>query len=165
MSPPDLSIRPVAPGDLDRLQEIRAAAFAPVFASFRALLGAALAEVAFAHAEDEQGDMLRAACAPDAPGAVLVAERQGRVIGFVRLSLDPDKRLGEIGLNAVHPDHAGQGVGTALYTAALTRMREAGMAAAMVGTGGDESHAPARRAYRKAGFDAAVPGFWMYRRL
>jgi hypothetical protein len=39
------------------------------------------------------------------------------------------------------------------------------MRAATVATGGDASHAPARRAYAKAGFAAQIPGVWMCRKL
>ena len=79
--------------------------------------------------------------------------------------MDADKRIGEIGLNAVHPEHAGRGVGTALYEQILTRMRALGAAIATVGTGGDPSHAPARRAYDKAGFGPAIPSLWLYKLL
>jgi hypothetical protein len=39
------------------------------------------------------------------------------------------------------------------------------MALATVGTGGDPSHAPARRAYAKAGFGPAIPSLTLYRLL
>jgi GNAT superfamily N-acetyltransferase len=74
-------------------------------------------------------------------------------------------KAGRLRLNAVDPARAGQGIGTAMYEHAVTRMRRAGMKVAMVGTGGDASHAPARRAYEKAGFDACIPSVWMYRKL
>ncbi|WP_437957583.1 GNAT family N-acetyltransferase [Sorangium sp. So ce119] len=70
-----------------------------------------------------------------------------------------------IGLNAVDPAHAGKGIGTAMYEFALARMRQSGMKVATVATGGDPSHAPARRAYRKAGFDVEIPSVWMCRKL
>jgi ribosomal protein S18 acetylase RimI-like enzyme len=87
------------------------------------------------------------------------------IVGFVSFSLDQTKRIGEIGLNAVHPDHAGQGIGTMLYDFAIDRMRGAGMLLATVGVGGDPNHGPAQRAYRKAGFGPAIPSLWMYRVL
>jgi hypothetical protein len=46
-----------------------------------------------------------------------------------------------------------------MYSFVLNYMREAGMKSAVVTTGGDEAHAPARRAYEKAGFSGAVPSF------
>ncbi len=47
----------------------------------------------------------------------------------------------------------------------LHAMREAGMRVATVGTGGDASHVPARRAYEKAGFGPAIPSLYLYRSL
>ncbi len=47
----------------------------------------------------------------------------------------------------------------------LARMRELGAEVATVGTGGDPSHAPARRAYAKAGFGPALPSVYAYARL
>jgi GNAT superfamily N-acetyltransferase len=89
----------------------------------------------------------------------------GTVVGFVSLQLNQETQIGEIGLNAVHPDHAGKGVGTAMYDFAIARMKEAGMRVATVATGGDPSHAPARRAYEKAGFTVQIPRVWLCRKL
>jgi hypothetical protein len=44
-------------------------------------------------------------------------------------------------------------------------MKERGMALATVGTGGDPSHGPARRAYAKAGFGPAIPSISLYKLL
>jgi GNAT superfamily N-acetyltransferase len=65
----------------------------------------------------------------------------------------------------VQPAHAGLGIGTAMYEHVLARMRALGMAVATVGTGGDPSHAPARRAHEKAGFGPAIPSITLYRLL
>jgi GNAT superfamily N-acetyltransferase len=165
MAPPDLILRPLAHGDRPALQRVRAAAFAPVFASFRAIVGDAIARHAFAGAEIEQTDLLDRICTPGSGHGVVVAELGGEVVGFVAWTHDPATRMGEIGLNAVHPDHAGQGVGTAMYEHALGLMRRAGAAVAAVGTDGDTSHAPARRAYERAGFGRALPSVTLYKLL
>ena len=44
-------------------------------------------------------------------------------------------------------------------------MRAAGLRCVQVSTGGDDSHAPARRAYEKAGFRPGVPSLTLYREL
>jgi ribosomal protein S18 acetylase RimI-like enzyme len=157
-------IRPYSPADLPALHAIRSAAFAPVFRSFRGILGPRMSALALATAEAEQGALLDAICKPGSNHHVLVAEINEAITGFVSYALHPDKR-GEITLNAVHPDHAGKGLGTALYEFALARMKEAGMSYATVGTGGDPSHEPARRAYEKAGFSVHIPSIYMYREL
>jgi len=161
----ELSIRPFDASDLPRLHEIREAAFRPVFRSFRDIVGEEIAGAAFAAAEAEQAAHLDDLCKPESASELFVAEMGSQIVGFVAVSLDHEKKIGEIGLNAVYPDHAGQGIGTRLYAFAVNRMRDAGMAIATVGTGGDPSHMPARRAYEKAGFGAAIPSLWLYRRL
>ncbi len=161
MSTPNLVMRRSAAGDLPRLQALRQAAFAPVFASFRSLLGEELYSLVQAREDEEQADLLMTIAAPGSGWEVHVAELADEVVGFVAVRADADTRVGEIGLNAVSPEHAGRGVGTAMYEFALGQMRAAGMQAATVATGGDASHAPARRAYEKAGFSVAIPSVWM----
>jgi tetrahydromethanopterin S-methyltransferase subunit E len=52
-----------------------------------------------------------------------------------------------------------------MYKQAMARMKELGVAVAAVGTGSDPSHAPARRAYEKAGFGAGLGSVYLYKRL
>lgn len=159
------AFRSFRPEDLPAMQRIRQRAFAPVFRSFAAIVGERIAPVAFARADAEQAALLEDLCKP-APGRdVLVAEAAGRIIGFACFTIDPATGLGEIGLNAVDPEEASRGVGTAMYAEVLARMRAAGMRAAAVSTGGDPSHAPARRAYEKAGFGTPIPSVTLYRPL
>ena len=158
-------IRRFEPGDLSQLQEIRAAAFRPIFRSFRRIVGEAIAEVAFAEAEQEQADLLDRYCGTELNREVLVVELGPDIVGFCALTCDENSKVGEIDLNAVHPDYQGKGIGTWMFEAALERMRAAGMKVATVGTGGDLSHAPARRSYAKAGFGPAIPSVYLYRTL
>ncbi|MDJ0703382.1 MAG: GNAT family N-acetyltransferase [Leptolyngbyaceae cyanobacterium MO_188.B28] len=165
MSKTDLVMRPVKADDTLRLQEIRQAAFAPVFASFRSILGDEIYELAQAREDEGQGALLCSMLESESDWEVYAAELAGTVVGFVSVQLDLDMRVGEIGLNAVHPDHAGRGIGATMYDFAVARMKEAGMRVATVSTGGDPSHAPARRAYRKAGFEVEISSVWMCRAL
>jgi ribosomal protein S18 acetylase RimI-like enzyme len=150
---------------LEALQAIREAAFAPIFASFRSILGDEIYELAQAAQDRGQAGLLASLVAPDSRWEVYAVEQGQEVIGFLALQLDPETKVGEIGLNAVHPEHAGKGVGTAMYEFALARMKAAGMRVATVGTGGDPSHAAARKAYRKAGFHVEIPSVWMCSRI
>ena len=159
------SIRPYLPTDFERIDEIRTAAFAPVFQSFRSLVGERIAAIALTTAEDEQAAHLRDLCKPDAANDLFVIEENAEIVGFCAVLYDQDNAVGEIGLNAVDPGHQGAGAGKAMYDHALAMMREKGMRAATVGTGGDDAHAPARRAYEKAGFSAAIPNVYFYRLL
>ena len=161
--PGAIDIRRYEPGDMPTLQAIREAAFAPVFRSFRDIVGNKVALVAFKTAEAEQAAHLDQ-IATDSDHELWVAMKDGAMIGFVSLRVD-GAGVGELTLNAVHPDHAGAGAGSELYKHALTRMKALGASVATVGVGGDASHAAARRAYEKAGFGPAVPSLWLYQAL
>lgn len=83
---------------------------------------------------------------------VWVAINENSVVGFVAVKLHSEDNMGEIYMIAVDPDSQGKGIGTALTKFALAWMKDARMSVAMVETGGDEGHAPARHIYEKAGF-------------
>lgn len=94
---------------------------------------------------------VEAACAdPDID--VWVATKPPRVAGFVALRLHPEDRMGEIHMIAVDPDFQRRGIAARLTSLALDRFRQSGMSIAMVETGADPGHAPARRAYEASGF-------------
>jgi GNAT superfamily N-acetyltransferase len=151
--------------DAPLLDQIRALAFAPIFASFRAVLGTHLFQLTQTNCDTDQSQYLASILMPDSGWEVYVATVDGVVVGFVSLQLNQTTHIGEIGLNAVHPDWSGRGIGTAMYTFATTRMRATGMRAAVVSTGGDDSHAPARRAYANAGFTVGIPSVWLCQSL
>lgn len=159
------SIRLHSAADAEGVDAIRAEAFKPVFASFRALLGEEIARVALANAEAEQQALLQSLCEPHPDLRVFVASRGGCALGFVCVKLDRAQNIGEVVLDAVLPSDSGQGLGTRLVEHALDFMRAEGMRVAVVGVGGDTSHAPARRAYAKAGFHAGIPSVHLYRTL
>jgi GNAT superfamily N-acetyltransferase len=93
---------------------------------------------------------VRAACV-DGQDRVWVAELDARLAGFVAARIWEDGRIGEIDLLAVDPQSQGRGVGTALTEHAIAWIRVECVPVAMVGTGSDPGHAPARRTYEKAG--------------
>ena len=161
----DLRIRLACPQDEARLQIIRRAAFAPIFASFRSLLGDEIYDLAQRRQDEAQAELLTSLLAGGFGWTLYTAQAGDEIVGFMAVQVDPQTHLGEIGLNAVEPGRAGQGIGTAMYEFAVERMKEAGMRVATVSTGGDPSHAPARRAYQKAGFDVWIPSVWMCRKL
>ena len=151
--------------DLTELESIRQAAFVPIFASFRSILGEEIYELAQAAEDRAQDELLASALAPDSDWQVYAVEVDSTIVGFISIQLNLDTQVGEIGLNAVHPEQAGQGIGTVMYNFTVTKMKEAGMQVATVATGGDPSHAPARRAYEKAGFTVQIPSVWMCQKL
>jgi GNAT superfamily N-acetyltransferase len=85
-----------------------------------------------------------------------VADVEGRPVGFVAVvhhdEAHDEPCSGEIEMIAVDPDHQRRGIADQLMARAVDGMRRAGLRLAVVATGGDPGHAPARAAYEKAGF-------------
>jgi ribosomal protein S18 acetylase RimI-like enzyme len=74
-------------------------------------------------------------------------------VGFVTVALNAfHERMGAIDILGVDPDYQRRGIGARLTTFAVDHMRRRGMDIAVVETGGDPGHAPARAAYESAGF-------------
>lgn len=148
----DLRIRRARDVDVEAIIELSIAAWEPVFRSFEQVLGRAIYLRIYPDWQSSQRAGVEDVCRDSRRYTVLVAELGGVVAGFVAYELNPTEKSGEIQLLAVHPEHQNRGIGTELSDAALSGMLAAGMTLAVVGTGGDPGHAPARRSYEKAGF-------------
>ena len=126
-------------------------AFEPIFESFQDLLGPEIFSVLHPHWQETQASIVEDAF-KDEEIDVWVAEVERKVAGLVTLKMDQESRIGELHFLAVHPSFQNRGIGMALNDFVLEKMRAADMTVAMVSTGGDPSHAPARKVYEKAGF-------------
>lgn len=147
----ETAIREYEPSDEESVVGLSLRAWEPVLAAVEEMLGPEL----FARLRGDwragQADEVRAVLA-DPAQRVWVAEIEGRPIGFVAATLHRESDMGEIYMIAVDPGAQGQGVGAALTEVATDWLRQSGMGVAMIETGGDPGHAPARRLYAKAGY-------------
>ena len=159
-----LNIRPLASEDIAALAELSVLAWEPVFASFRHILGLAIYPLVYPHWQQQQREVVIEACSDSARFTVLVAEVDGAVVGFIAYEIDLATLTGEVYLLAVRPDHQNRGIGTALNVYVFDEMKARGMRLAVVGTGGDPGHAPARRSYEKAGY-TGLPLVRYYKQL
>jgi ribosomal protein S18 acetylase RimI-like enzyme len=159
------SIRAFQSDDLPVMQSIRNRAFQPIYDSFRDLVGEEVFRLEFSDWDQAQGNYLESICAKNSGKEIYVATVDEAVVGFIGLSMNQASGRGEVDLNAVDPGHQGDGIGEFMYQFAIRRMQSAGMKVVKVSTGGDSSHAPARRAYEKAGFNVFIPSITMYRKL
>ena len=137
---------------LDAIVGLSLRAWAPVFESLeQAMLPAVFRAFYRGDWRGAQQRAVEAVCT-DPAVHVWVATEQSRVAGFVALKLHPEDQMGEIYMIAVDPDFQRRGIATRLTSHSVDFFRNAGMAIAMVETGGDPGHAPARRAYEASGF-------------
>jgi ribosomal protein S18 acetylase RimI-like enzyme len=148
-----IRIRPYDAADRDGVLGLSIRAWQPVFASLEAALGAALFHLLHPDWRRDQTEAVDAVL-EDETMAVWVAEADEGVVGFTALVLHEARGLGEIYMIAVDPPAQQAGTGTLLTRFALERLAAAGMTVAMVETGGDFGHAPARRTYERSGFRA-----------
>lgn len=145
-------IEPFQHAKLDAVVELALRAWAPVFESLeQALLPAVYRAFYRGDWRTAQRRAVEAVCA-DSDVHVWVATEESRVAGFVALKLHPEDRMGEIYMIAVDPDFQRRGIATRLTSHSLEWFRQAGMSIAMVETGADPGHAPARRTYESSGF-------------
>jgi GNAT superfamily N-acetyltransferase len=149
----DALIRKYTPADMEQVVALSLRAWAPVFASMARVLGDELFDRLRGDWRTSQEHAVRAALA-DPSQHVWVAEAPGAIIGWVSATTHTDSGIGEIHMIAVDPGAQNQGVGMALTKVATEWLRETGMQVAMIETGGDDGHAPARRIYKKAGYTA-----------
>jgi ribosomal protein S18 acetylase RimI-like enzyme len=147
-----MTIEPYDDSKLEAIVRLSLRAWEPVFASLR---DAMLPAVYRAFYRDDwraaQRRAVEATCA-DENVHVWVASEQSRTAGFVALKLHPEDQMGEIYMIAIDPDFQRRGIATRLTHYSLDWFRNAGMSIAMVETGADPGHAPARRTYEAAGF-------------
>jgi GNAT superfamily N-acetyltransferase len=150
----NFSIRPGLDDDIEDIVGLSLLAWAPVFSSFKQVLGETIYSLIYPDWRRQQREVVEKVCKDNEKTLVWVAESDGTIIGFIAYTLNTEEKSGEVELLAVHPDYQNRGVGTALNEFALEKMKASGMKIAAVGTGGDPGHAPARRCYEKAGYKA-----------
>ena len=153
----DFTIRPYQPADLPAMNDVVGSAWAPFFAMLQERMGPELFR--WVRGEDWQVEKMAEVMSlcDEHPEWCLVAEAEGRVVGFVTFVIYSHRPMGEISNNSVDPAFQGHGVGSGLYRAVLDLFRARGLKCAKVVTGTDEPFAAARRAYEKVGFRPMLP--------
>lgn len=160
----DFQIRSYHISDLADILRLSVLAWEPVFTAWEKILGPQLYPVAiYPDWRKSQQEVVENIC-KDEKNTTWVAEVDGAVVGFIVYELNHSSKVGEVQLLAVHPDDQNHGIGTQLNLFALQKLKEGGMKLAVVGTGGDEGHAPARKSYKKAGY-TGLPLMRYYKEL
>ena len=147
-----MEIRGLEEDDLETIVEFSVRAWAPVFASLRDVLGDEIFLRLHPDWRAGQAEAVRSSCTSDGRD-VFVAVLDGRPVAFVSVALNAfHERMGWIDIIGVDPEYQRRGIGTRLTDHAIDHMRRQGMDIAVIETGGDAGHAPARAAYGAAGF-------------
>jgi ribosomal protein S18 acetylase RimI-like enzyme len=143
-------IRAFVDGDMTDVVELSFLAWEPAFESMERVLGPRIFRLIWPDWRKSQREGVEGACRATEKYHTLVAELDDTVVGFIAYELKGE--TGEVVLLAVHPEFQRCGIATELNQAALEAMKAAGAKLAVAETGGDDGHAPARRAYEKVGY-------------
>jgi ribosomal protein S18 acetylase RimI-like enzyme len=145
-----MQIRDYQQRDLESVVGLSLRDWAPVFVSIERAMDPDVFREFYPDWRPCQQQAVEGACA-DKNAHVWVAEENGEVVAFAAVFLR-SPTFGEIYMIAVDPDFQRRGIATALTDFAVDWMRQQGVTVAMVETGADPGHAPARRTYEKSGF-------------
>ena len=145
-----MHIREYQQRDTGPIVDLSLRAWAPVFVSIEQAMDPAVYREFYPDWRACQRKAVEEACADEAK-SVWVGEQDGAVVAFLALSRHSDQ-LGEIYMIAVDPDYQRRGIGAELTRFAIEQLKRMGVAIAMVDTGGDPGHGPARQTYEKCGF-------------
>lgn len=140
------------PQDEDAVIDLSLRAWEPVFTSLENVLGdSGVYAQLYPNWCEDQRRAVQDACRCEHT-TIWVAKTESLIAGFVAVQLDHEACIGQIYMIAVDPNHQRLGLGARLTQVALDWIGQAGMTVAMVETGGDKGHAPARELYEHAGF-------------
>ena len=157
------AIRAYEPSDEVGVVGLSLRAWEPAFAAIGEMLGPDLFALLRGGWRAGQAKEARDVLA-DPAHRVWVAAVEHQPVGFAAARAHGDNGVGEIYMIAVDPGAPGQRVGSALTEIATDWLRRSGMRVAMIETGGDPGHAPARRVYAKAGY-TALPAVRFFKAL
>ena len=156
------SIRLATEQDTDTLIAIAKNEWRAIYDGFRPQLGEELFSLIYPYPLMQKEAQIRQNVAS---GCCYVTIIYGQIAAFIHYAYDEQTKIGTICNNAVSSAFRGKGIGGRQYEFIFDLLKKKGALAVRVTTGLDEAHAPARRAYEKAGFSASLSSITYYKML
>ena len=145
-----MNMREYRHGDLEAVMALANQAWRPIREMSRQALGDAISDI-LNPAGDALSKGLQVKAQIDGGNyRIAVCEHEGRIVGFITYTVSGD--IAEICNNAADGNAGVKGIGQTMYRYVLDECRRSGAKVVKVTTGLDWAHAPARRAYERAGF-------------
>lgn len=158
-----MHVREYRESDLAEVMAIADAAWRPIRKMSREALGDAVSDILNPMGDAVSKGLQVKAQIESGKYGVAVCEHGGKAVGFITWTNDGP--VGEICNNAALPGSGLKGVGQAMYRFVLDAFRKEGIRVVKVTTGLDWAHAPARRAYERAGFSKHLDSTTYYMEL
>jgi len=153
-------IRFAEESDCERVAELARLAWSGIYDGYKTQLGDEIYETVYENPLEIKAEKM---CSAVRDGRVLVCEIDGRVAAFA--SFLAEGEVGALKENAVDPEYKGRGIAGRMYDAAIAELKSLGCTVVRVTTGLDDAHAPARRAYEKAGFEHSLSSIVYYKKI
>lgn len=158
-----MNMRPYRDEDLHKVMEIANIAWRPIRKMSRAALGDSIANILNPDGDDvSKGLQVKDQIESGAWG-IAVCEHEGELVGFITYTINGI--WGEICNNGALTATGLKGIGQTMYKYVMAEFRKAGVKVVKVTTGLDDAHAPARRAYERAGFSKHLDSTTYYMEL
>lgn len=152
--------------DIDACKEIFLSVWDGIHGVYTDLIGEELHDVFFNNWKDGVDNNFVApfVAAMDVNRA-FVAKDGDKVAGFAYYRIIEEHKIANIGYNAVGLEYKKKGIGSMLYQSMIDSMKAEGIQYVSVSTGLDDAHAPARKAYERAGFQKSLPSVRYFQKL
>ncbi len=148
----NIRIEPYTAEHLDGIVRLSLRAWKPVFESVEREMGPEKYREYYPDWRVSQQEAVESVCENEQM-PVWTALDGGTPIGFVGVKTHADEDMGEVYMIAVDPEAQGHGIAARLMEIAIEWMKGKKLTMAIIDTGMDSGHAPARRAYEKLGFE------------
>ncbi|MBR2373932.1 MAG: GNAT family N-acetyltransferase [Lentisphaeria bacterium] len=145
-----MNMRQYKAEDLTRVMEIANAAWRPIRRMSRETLGDKISDMLNPEGDEKSKGLQVKAQIESGRYGIAVCEHEGEVVGFITWSISGF--IGEICNNGALTSSGLKGIGQTMYKYLLDEFRKHDVKLVKVTTGLDWAHAPARRAYERAGF-------------
>ncbi|MBO4632868.1 MAG: GNAT family N-acetyltransferase [Lentisphaeria bacterium] len=155
-----MNMREYCEKDLGRVISIADDAWHPIRQMSRKVLGDSIADILNPAGDAKSKGLQVKAQIESGQYGIAVCEHENILVGFIIWRIEG--LVGEICNNAALPDAGLKGIGQMMYRYVFEQFRKAGVKVAQVTTGLDWAHAPARRAYERAGFKKHLDSITYY---
>ena len=158
-----MNMRPYCEDDLLKVMEIANIAWRPIRKMSRAALGDSIADILNPAGDDVSKGLQVKGQIESGTYGIAVCEHDGELVGFITYAINGI--WGEICNNGALTSTGLKGIGQTMYKYVMAEFRKAGVKVVKVTTGLDDAHAPARRAYERAGFSRHLDSTTYYMEL
>ena len=158
-----MNMREYRADDLEKVMEIANKAWRPIRKMGRETLGDSIADLMNPLGDDVSKGLQVKDQIDSGKYGIALCEHEGEVVGFVTWAVNGI--WGEICNNGALTETGLKGIGQTMYKYVMEEFKQKGVKVVKVTTGLDWAHAPARRAYERAGFKKHLDSTTYYMEL